>query len=59
MKIKQSRLAFTLGESEADFLTVNLVFLVDVFDKGLEVFDGFFRLFGFIGHDRVLHIYYV
>jgi hypothetical protein len=58
MKIKLAWLAFTLGESKADFLAIDLVLLVDVFDKGLEVFNGLFRLFGFGGHDEVLRIYY-
>jgi hypothetical protein len=57
MKIKQARLAFTLGEGKTDFLAVALVLLVDVFDKSLEVFNGFFRLFGFGYHINILRCY--
>jgi hypothetical protein len=41
---------FALGEAEADFKTVQLVFLVDVLDEGLEVFGRFGLFGGFSGH---------
>ena len=44
-------LSLTLGESEADFLAVRLVFLIDVLQKGLEVFR---RFLGFISHVVIL-----
>jgi hypothetical protein len=59
--MKQARLALALCKSKAYFLTVDLILLVDVFDKGLEVFGRFFRLFGFGGfgsHDKFLRMFY-
>jgi hypothetical protein len=41
----------TLGKAKADFKTVPLVFFINVFDEGLEVFSGFG---GFSCHERVL-----
>ena len=34
-------LSLALGKGKTDFFTVRFVFLVDVFDEGLEVFSGF------------------
>lgn len=56
---EQKLLAFTLGESETDFQAVGFVLFIDVFQKGLEVFNGFIGFFGFSGfgtHDDVLFI---
>jgi hypothetical protein len=32
---------FALGETEAYFKTVHFIFLINVLDEGLEVFNGF------------------
>ena len=51
----QPMLTLAFGKSKADFLSINLVFFVDIFNKGLEVVSGFFRFFGFggfSGYDR-------
>ena len=51
------KLALALGESETDFLAVHLVLFIDVFNKGLEVFSRFIRIFslgGFGAHDVIL-----
>ena len=43
-------LSLALGKGEADFLAVGFIFLIDVFQEGLEVF---FRFFGFVSHDII------
>lgn len=44
-------LSLALGKGKTDFFTVRFVFLVDVFDEGLEVFSGFSR---FVSHVIIL-----
>ncbi len=59
MKGEPVQLTLTLGESKADFQTVGFVLFINVFHKGLEVFNRFIRFFGFScfgAHDDVLYI---
>jgi hypothetical protein len=58
---ERKSLTLSLGKGKTDLLAVNLVFFIDVFNKGLEVFSGFIRIFsfgGFSGHDDVLFNFY-
>jgi len=47
-------LSLTFGKAKTYFESVFLVFLVDVLDKGLEIFRAFVRFSGFSSHYGVL-----